>query len=605
MLYIVTVHGTGDGEMRDSTTEIAWWYWGSAFSQILKKNFEAFGMEKPRDYDWIEFKWSGKNSETDRMNEGKRLAAVIDGLRRGCQETAEFLVIAHSHGGNVAIDAAVELSLKGQARTRDGERLKDVHLIFVGTPFFDYKSQSMIPAAVRQMWNAGVQIALWHPVLWFGALLVAVWARFKGGTALARLVLCTDKISCFSKEKGPHWYQRAFDALTHDLGGGAAAAAAPWIIVSAAVIGILAYLVWRWGIHVRANERVRALEAMGRTIPASDSTDGDETLAGDKITEGMRFIDTRPAGIPAGGTGKPMAESGKSGAGDSYFRQIKSLGEVLKGATVIGQEKDEAVLALREIADMKTSIPLTEPAQVKGVARLILLALVVPTAVILKWTYHFSSAFIYLWVCVALLSVIAVTELFWDKMLSSWLNAAFGTLVRKSALGDDQPTRYVARVTPNLPLPASARHMWSYLPQEFVEAHSRFIGASESEAWRRAKEFLVLAQFSGKRKMAHAIEQSGAATWNALYHTTYFRCWIVTHFIAYTAIRASTTVMEKVRRRGPVETFQMNTFEDDVFRPDATEFPASPAPAATTPSIRDFHGLYNRMSPVRPDNGKA
>ncbi len=79
------------------------------------------------------FNWSGKNSHKSRLSAAKELKAILE---TGCGESdCKKIIIAHSHGGNIAMYALKEL----------GEKAKDFELITMATPFLntekrDYKS---------------------------------------------------------------------------------------------------------------------------------------------------------------------------------------------------------------------------------------------------------------------------------------------------------------------------------------------------------------------------------------------------------------------------------------------------------------------------------
>lgn len=125
---IVTVHGTGDtAEHADGEK---WFQRGSQFSQRLLQHLSAQGVSG----EIIPHLWSGANSAWDRERGANKLANRLRGLYKRYDT---IHVIGHSHGGNVANDAAV--LLKWGLR-RNAQREKFDSLTTVGTPFFNVKT---------------------------------------------------------------------------------------------------------------------------------------------------------------------------------------------------------------------------------------------------------------------------------------------------------------------------------------------------------------------------------------------------------------------------------------------------------------------------------
>nr|WP_198912342.1 alpha/beta fold hydrolase [Parvularcula mediterranea] len=123
MASVICVHGTFDN---DKTTDgDRWWQHGSPMHADLER--AGYHVEA--------FQWSGNNSDRDRMVAAQRLAKQLDAI-----EDPDTLILAHSHGGNVAREALV--------RSRKN---KTARLITVGTPFLDRKRP------LHQMLLAGVK----------------------------------------------------------------------------------------------------------------------------------------------------------------------------------------------------------------------------------------------------------------------------------------------------------------------------------------------------------------------------------------------------------------------------------------------------------------
>ncbi|MGD9981715.1 MAG: esterase/lipase family protein [Hyphomonadaceae bacterium] len=125
---IVTVHGTGDTATGPDGEK--WFQRGSQFSQRLQQNLSAQGLKA----EIVPHLWSGANSAWDRERGANKLAARLRGLYN---KYDSIHVIGHSHGGNVANDAAVLLKW-GLRRTAEREKFDS--LTTVGTPFFNVKT---------------------------------------------------------------------------------------------------------------------------------------------------------------------------------------------------------------------------------------------------------------------------------------------------------------------------------------------------------------------------------------------------------------------------------------------------------------------------------
>lgn len=125
---IVTVHGTGD--TAESADGAKWFQRGSTFSQRLLQHLNARGI----DGEIVPHLWTGANSAWDRERGANKLADRIRGLYNHYDT---IHVVGHSHGGNVANDAAVLLKW-GLRRTAKREKFDS--LTTVGTPFFNVKT---------------------------------------------------------------------------------------------------------------------------------------------------------------------------------------------------------------------------------------------------------------------------------------------------------------------------------------------------------------------------------------------------------------------------------------------------------------------------------
>lgn len=127
---ILTIHGTNDGKP-GGAGDTKWWETSSGFVRGLTQNLGARGLAA----DVEEFLWGGANSAFAR--EKGSLA-----LRRRIREAAgtydEIHLIGHSHGGNVAVDAALRAAW---GRSPGGRFLRGrrpagiTSITTVGTPF--------------------------------------------------------------------------------------------------------------------------------------------------------------------------------------------------------------------------------------------------------------------------------------------------------------------------------------------------------------------------------------------------------------------------------------------------------------------------------------
>ncbi len=121
-IAIVTVHGTGDTATGPEGQK--WFQRGSVFSERLTKRLASHGVVA----DVIPHLWSGANSAKGREIGSEKLAKT---LKQAAKEYAGVHVLGHSHGGNVANDAATMISWR-----RGKKKQKVDSITTVGTPFF-------------------------------------------------------------------------------------------------------------------------------------------------------------------------------------------------------------------------------------------------------------------------------------------------------------------------------------------------------------------------------------------------------------------------------------------------------------------------------------
>lgn len=171
-ICITAVHGTHDPK--------------AAWAQKDGRLHRTIALNLPALRHWHPFDWSAENAQHDRVAGGAKLVDEILSIEREQPGLLHF-IIAHSHGGNVALYASQDPRLKG--------RLAGV--ITVGTPFFHAiqrnaytlvrgTAQALLPAAALAVLlpfiSAGHLLGseAFHPVAKFvlalGGLLLALTA---------------------------------------------------------------------------------------------------------------------------------------------------------------------------------------------------------------------------------------------------------------------------------------------------------------------------------------------------------------------------------------------------------------------------------------------
>lgn len=123
-IAIVTVHGTGD--TAEGPDGKKWFQRGSDFSTRLQQRLARHGIVA----DIVPHMWSGANSAKGRETGSEKLAKS---LSQTSKKYAGVHVIGHSHGGNVANDAATMMSWR---RSKKKQKHKVDSITTVGTPFF-------------------------------------------------------------------------------------------------------------------------------------------------------------------------------------------------------------------------------------------------------------------------------------------------------------------------------------------------------------------------------------------------------------------------------------------------------------------------------------
>jgi hypothetical protein len=130
-IAVVTVHGTND--TAEELQGEKWFQKGSRFAEALTSRLAARGIEA----EIVPFLWSGANSASEREKAAEKLAGAI---KRIAPRYSGVHVVGHSHGGNVANDAALLLRW-GRRRQRAKERIAS--LTTIGTPFLNSRTSAM------------------------------------------------------------------------------------------------------------------------------------------------------------------------------------------------------------------------------------------------------------------------------------------------------------------------------------------------------------------------------------------------------------------------------------------------------------------------------
>jgi hypothetical protein len=184
---VITVHGTFAAHVDDDGEQ--WWQRGSAFTTALAERLSTKGIPG---IEVQPFHWSGLNSDQARLGAASVLSSTLAAAKR---EGRPVAALAHSHGGNVLMEALV------QRRTR--KPLAAV--LTLGTPFFRRRLKplptlialfkvllglAVAPAMLMYAWMAlptaldGSRIELLAlPLL---ILVGVVWAFMSGARALVR-----------------------------------------------------------------------------------------------------------------------------------------------------------------------------------------------------------------------------------------------------------------------------------------------------------------------------------------------------------------------------------------------------------------------------------
>ncbi len=121
------VHGTFSNAAQSVDWPAPWWVPDSPFCRQLEAALAKRGFKTSTPTKQDVFAWSGANSESERRNAAAELAVRLQSLELDPRIT-RYHVIAHSHGGNVVLQAL---------RKFQPQRLGAV--IFLGTPYLEFR----------------------------------------------------------------------------------------------------------------------------------------------------------------------------------------------------------------------------------------------------------------------------------------------------------------------------------------------------------------------------------------------------------------------------------------------------------------------------------
>src|SRR5262245_50780988 len=150
---IILVHGTwGRGfnpdkyarsEVAGNPTDPRWFEAGSKFRAMLSSGLS--GLIQATDIN--AFTWSGSNSIEERRSAVARLAKTLDESVAAAPKAIHF-IIAHSHGGNVAVLARQAMS----------GNTHNVHIVTMATPFLSIDQRT--PRTTDKLFTICISIAL-------------------------------------------------------------------------------------------------------------------------------------------------------------------------------------------------------------------------------------------------------------------------------------------------------------------------------------------------------------------------------------------------------------------------------------------------------------
>ena len=176
-IVTLVIHGT-------FAAEEAWWRLGTCaqpkFADRLEQALQSRGVKGPLwkpalefGFGYSKFQWSGENSHSERVKAARKLADSVEALASKFKASAtvplDVVLVAHSHGGNVALEALRNWPTNARLCS----------LVLLGTPFI----VSVPSARIVRLYVASVVIGLIGTLLlWVttGSMLLAGMLIFAG-----------------------------------------------------------------------------------------------------------------------------------------------------------------------------------------------------------------------------------------------------------------------------------------------------------------------------------------------------------------------------------------------------------------------------------------
>ncbi len=155
--------------------------WIQADSELAK------ALSSLRNTAVVPFCWSGANAHADRLSAGDRLRSHLAGLRRRHRD-ARLFVIAHSHGGNVAMYATKDHATR-EALTKNGGGI-----VTLATPFVHVRWRPLAAAIGGVLWSS---VAVYLLAL-FVLVAATVSSEFDWEFWLALAVLAVGAVSALA-----------------------------------------------------------------------------------------------------------------------------------------------------------------------------------------------------------------------------------------------------------------------------------------------------------------------------------------------------------------------------------------------------------------------
>lgn len=180
-LHCVLIHGT-------YAPDATWTFPDAPFAAGLR-NLEVGGVQFHR------FVWSGDNTHTARCVAADELGSCLRELAAKYPDSG-FLLVGHSHGGNVACAGASAL-----------QNMRCAGIVTLATPFFHVTRRSLAPAAVMPS------------LLW--ALLAASWIGYGGSWMGEFVAKCNhwlngrwaEAVGSWAEAVGSHWLYQAWSVI--------------------------------------------------------------------------------------------------------------------------------------------------------------------------------------------------------------------------------------------------------------------------------------------------------------------------------------------------------------------------------------------------------